>query len=293
MMEAWPEGEHWYRGGWDCSWVVAVQPELECGICLLVQRDAVQTPCGHRYCGSCLAAWLDGSGTACPACHAPLTRSHAWRDRMADRNIGQLLVFCPAAERGCTAQLPLAELQTHIASDCLHQLGGTPAPTRCEECGERAGAGPGSLTCPHTRVACGLAGLGCTARPPRNQLAEHMQGGAGHHTRLLADRLAKLEQVAGAGESGEREAGSEDRTRLYRRLVSLEQRHTASLITISRLEAELAAAAAREAELAARCCGGDFVWRLAGWSALQARMTGSSDHPAWSRGFTLLCSSRN
>ena len=113
--------------------------------------------------------------------------------------------------------------------------------------------------------------------------------------RRLGCRLAKLEQVAGAGtgETGEREGGSEDRTRLYRRLVSLEQRHTASLITISRLEAELAAAAAREAELAARCCGGDFVWRLAGWSALQARMTGSSDHPAWSRGFTLLCSSRN
>ena len=113
----------------------------------------------------------------------------------------------------------------------------------------------------------------------------HIRGPRTRGGRRLGCRLAKLEQV--------REGGSEDRTRLYRRLVSLEQRHTASLITISRLEAELAAAAVREAELAARCCGGDFVWRLAGWSALQARMTGSSDHPAWSRGFTLLCSSRN
>ena len=68
----------------------------------------------------------------------------------------------------------------------------------------------------------------------------HIRGPRTRGGRRLGCRLAKLEQVAGAGtgETGEQEGGSEDRTRLYRRLVSLEQRHTASLITISRLEAE-------------------------------------------------------
>ena len=41
-------------GGYDDEFVNAVDEELQCVICRLPLREAVQTRCGHRFCKTCL-----------------------------------------------------------------------------------------------------------------------------------------------------------------------------------------------------------------------------------------------
>ena len=39
---------HYYQGGYDFQFLNPLDSRYECPICLLCQRDPVQTVCGHR-----------------------------------------------------------------------------------------------------------------------------------------------------------------------------------------------------------------------------------------------------
>ena len=41
-------------GGFDVKCVEKVPSRFECGICMLIMREPVQTSCGHRFCRVCL-----------------------------------------------------------------------------------------------------------------------------------------------------------------------------------------------------------------------------------------------
>ena len=41
-------------GGYGHEFIDPVLPNQNCGVCLLPMKDAVQTKCGHRFCGVCL-----------------------------------------------------------------------------------------------------------------------------------------------------------------------------------------------------------------------------------------------
>jgi hypothetical protein len=44
---------------------------LECGICKMLLVGPHVLPCGHHYCGMCLAQWLQAhSPPTCPCCRA-------------------------------------------------------------------------------------------------------------------------------------------------------------------------------------------------------------------------------
>ena len=46
-----------------------------------------------------------------------------------------------------------------------------------------------ALVCPRALVACSLAPVGCDHRLTRGEVGAHMQSEAGHHMRLLADKV--------------------------------------------------------------------------------------------------------
>lgn len=43
--------------GYDYELVDKLIKELECPICFLLMRDAVELPCGHSLCSECLDQW--------------------------------------------------------------------------------------------------------------------------------------------------------------------------------------------------------------------------------------------
>jgi hypothetical protein len=52
--------------GYDADFDPPLEKRLECPICLLAQRDPMQTPCGHRFCGPCLHRAIHVTGPKCP-----------------------------------------------------------------------------------------------------------------------------------------------------------------------------------------------------------------------------------
>lgn len=73
-------------------------PDLTCPICLGVLRDAVRTPCGHRFCQSCLVRCVDNS-RCCPMDRRPVSQEDISPDADARLAVGRLLVHC---RFGCT-----------------------------------------------------------------------------------------------------------------------------------------------------------------------------------------------
>ena len=88
--------------------------ELKCGICLELVSDAVQTSCGHLFCGKCIL----GTNT-CPVDRKQFT-SHP--DNFNDRRARNFKVKCPNKERGCQWQGNLGNAEEHTDTDCDYQI---------------------------------------------------------------------------------------------------------------------------------------------------------------------------
>jgi len=116
--------------GYDELFDPPVSSIMECPVCLLVLRDAVQTACGHRFCKNCILKVLREGRKACPVDNEPLEESQIFPDTFARREIQNYTVHCRNYnERGCDWLGPLLELPSHLKV-CLFEY--VPCTNNCD-----------------------------------------------------------------------------------------------------------------------------------------------------------------
>ncbi|KAM7405779.1 hypothetical protein PAMP_000206 [Pampus punctatissimus] len=99
--------------GYDVEFDPPLESKYECPICLMALRNAIQTPCGHRFCKNCIEKSIRDTGQRCPVDNEMLSEEQLFPDNFAKREILSLTVCCPNA--GCTFKMELRHLENHVA----------------------------------------------------------------------------------------------------------------------------------------------------------------------------------
>lgn len=113
--------------GYDVEFDPPLESKYECPICLMALRAAVQTPCGHRFCRSCIEKSIRDTGQRCPVDNEILLERQLFPDNFAKREILSLTVRCP--NKGCSDKMELRHLENHV-NQC--QFATVPCPL-CQE----------------------------------------------------------------------------------------------------------------------------------------------------------------
>ncbi|XP_043938763.1 TNF receptor-associated factor 6 [Protopterus annectens] len=110
--------------GYDVEFDPPLESKYECPICLMALREAVQTPCGHRFCKGCILKSIRDAGPKCPIDNEILLENHLFPDNFAKREILSLTVKCP--NKGCLQKMELRHLEEHqvhckfATMECIH-----------------------------------------------------------------------------------------------------------------------------------------------------------------------------
>ncbi|XP_077374950.1 TNF receptor-associated factor 6 [Festucalex cinctus] len=99
--------------GYDVEFDPPLERKYECPICLMALRNAIQTPCGHRFCKTCIEKSIRDTGQRCPVDNEMLLEDQLFPDNFAKREILSLTVRCPNA--GCIDKMELRHLENHLA----------------------------------------------------------------------------------------------------------------------------------------------------------------------------------
>ncbi|KAM9860617.1 TNF receptor-associated factor 6 [Aulostomus maculatus] len=99
--------------GYDVEFDPPLERKYECPICLMALRNAIQTPCGHRFCKNCIEKSIRDTGQKCPVDNEMLLMDQLFPDNFAKREILSLTVRCPNA--GCVEKMELRHLENHSA----------------------------------------------------------------------------------------------------------------------------------------------------------------------------------
>lgn len=117
--------------GYDFEFVNLKDDKYDCPICLLILRDPVQTPCGHRFCHKCIHRWLSESGEQrCPVDNTTVIRDQVFPDNFAKREILSLQVKCPKSKEGCKVIEVLKQLPKHLEACGYVPI---PCPNECSD----------------------------------------------------------------------------------------------------------------------------------------------------------------
>ena len=101
--------------GYYYKFVSAPPAALFCYLCQLVARDPqLSVCCGTNFCKRCLEKRTSPEG-GCPACNDTDVALTAFPNKMSDREIKKLVVFCLNNEKGCGWTDELAKLEDHVA----------------------------------------------------------------------------------------------------------------------------------------------------------------------------------
>ena len=95
------------------EFVEVVPEELTCPICMKVLCEPHLTNCcAQQFCKNCLEKWLV-KNKACPHCRST-GFSHMFM-RRTEEKVGELKVYCPNKQHGCTGTLKLVEREEHLS----------------------------------------------------------------------------------------------------------------------------------------------------------------------------------
>ncbi|XP_071752282.1 TNF receptor-associated factor 6 [Centroberyx gerrardi] len=98
--------------GYDVEFDPPLESKYECPICLMALRNAIQTPCGHRFCKNCIEKSIRDAGQRCPVDNEMLLEEQLFPDNFAKREILSLTVRCP--NTGCAEKMELRHLENHV-----------------------------------------------------------------------------------------------------------------------------------------------------------------------------------
>ncbi|XP_058017659.1 TNF receptor-associated factor 6 [Ahaetulla prasina] len=135
--------------GYDVEFDPPLESKYECPICLMALREAVQTPCGHRFCKACIVKSIRDAGHKCPIDNEILLENQLFPDNFAKREILSLTVKCP--NKGCSQKMELRHLEDHqlhcgFASEKCSQCQGIFQKNQLQE--------HIKLECPRRQIAC-------------------------------------------------------------------------------------------------------------------------------------------
>ncbi|KAL6113546.1 traf6 [Pungitius sinensis] len=98
--------------GYDVEFDPPLESKYECPICLMALRNAIQTPCGHRFCKHCIEKSIRDTGQRCPVDNERLLEDQLFPDNFAKREILSLTVRCPNSD--CADKMELRHLENHM-----------------------------------------------------------------------------------------------------------------------------------------------------------------------------------
>ena len=139
------------QGGYGCKFVITPPGILLCQICQLVARDPrLSVCCGNNFCNTCLDQINRDEG--CPTCDDKDCIFTTFPNKLSDREIKKLLIWCINNEKGCSWRDELVNLEDHLSVCEFEEI-------EChEKCGmmiERSKMDDHlSKECPCRQVAC-------------------------------------------------------------------------------------------------------------------------------------------
>ncbi|KAI6651493.1 TNF receptor-associated factor 6 [Oopsacas minuta] len=152
--------------GYDANFSPPLKKRLECPICLLAQKDPLQTPCGHRFCANCIDNALRLTGQRCPIDNKALSLTQLFPDNFARREVLSLSVLCNNSKPGCVWKGELRELEDHL---CVCQFIEIKCPFSCGSIFTRDRFSTHQQECEKKPVPC----LYCEIVFPSEQIEEH------------------------------------------------------------------------------------------------------------------------
>ncbi|XP_047123407.1 TNF receptor-associated factor 6 [Hydra vulgaris] len=112
--------------GYDVEVDGIILTELECPLCSLVLRNPVQLEqCGHCMCRNCLNKWKihsrSHSAFRCPICRVDIKEERIFENKMVNRMVLNLRVFCSNKKKKCNWLGELRDLKRHKERDCEYE----------------------------------------------------------------------------------------------------------------------------------------------------------------------------
>uniref|UniRef100_A0A2I3G7Q8 TNF receptor-associated factor n=1 Tax=Nomascus leucogenys TaxID=61853 RepID=A0A2I3G7Q8_NOMLE len=282
--------------GYDVEFGPPLESNYECPICLMALREAVQTPCSHRFCKACIIKSIRDAGHKCPVDNEILLENKLFPDNFAKREILSLITKCP--NEGYLHKMELRHLEDRHAHcefalmDCpqcqcpfqkfhinIHILKDCPRrQVSCDNCAASIAFEDKEIhdqNCPLTNVICEyycptapipciFSTFGCHEKMRRNHLARHLQENTQSNIRMLAQAVHSLSLIPDSGYISEVRNFQETIHQLEGRLVRQDHQIwelTDQMETQSMYVSELKRTIRTLEDKVAEQCNGIYIWK--------------------------------